>query len=110
MQPIETNGSVGNFRTFITDGGVHSPETLAEITISQLIDPQSNPNTIAKIRAMLTDFYAGEQIMTRCLFNVVDEHIDNQTPERRAMCRLQITQLLAREISTLLDIERKTGA
>jgi hypothetical protein len=51
MEQVNGRPGVGSIRAFTTNYGPHTPEVIAEMTMSQLVDQDSNPLASAEIRA-----------------------------------------------------------
>lgn len=100
METVKSNGSSVPFRVFKTNNGAHSPETLAEMTICQLMNPaESNPAKVAALRQELVEAHAAVQKLIRRVYEL-SPGMDDDT--RRA-----VNIILAREFATSLDIERQ---
>ena len=100
MEPVRTDAAPAGFRVFKTNQGAHSPETLAEMTICQLMDEKhSNPAKVSALRQELTDAHAAVQRLIRRIYELDPDMNDDQ---RRA-----VNVVLAREFATSLDIERQ---
>ena len=100
MFNTQSNGIAGDFGVHITNNGVHPPEKLADITISQLVDVSvSDSDKIAKLKKELSCMHAQVQDSIRRIFKLT-----NANPA----VRLQLTRVIGRDILTSLDIERNS--
>jgi hypothetical protein len=100
---VQGSPEVAPFRVFKTQHGAHSPETLAEMTICQLMDAkQSNPTKVAALRQELIETHAAIQKMIRCVYDL-SPYMDDAT--MRA-----VNMVLSRDFATSLDIERQHAA
>jgi hypothetical protein len=100
---VQGSPEVAPFRVFKTQHGAHSPETLAEMTICQLMDAkQSNPAKVAALRQELVETHASVQRLIRRVYEL-SPGMDDAT--MRA-----VNVVLSRDFATSLDIERQHAA
>jgi hypothetical protein len=97
MESVSSSTQAGLIKAFSTDGGPHSPDTLAEMTIYQL-GSGSNPESIAELRGLLVDHYTATQAIARFIYGKIPA-LDE--------ARHSVNQILARDFATALDIERQ---
>ena len=100
MEPARTDAAPAGFRVFKTDQGAHSPETLAEMTICQLLDQTaSRPAKVAALRQELVETHAAIQKMIRRVYEL--------SPGMDDVTMRAVNQVIARDLATSLDIERQ---
>jgi hypothetical protein len=104
VQPQVAQAHVGAFRPVITNGGVHPPELVADMSMTDLLDKDSNPVKGAHIRQNLVELYAEAHRVVRILFQLV---ADEKGIADREVLKRAIIQILTRDFNTLLDIERQ---
>lgn len=104
MQSVESLAGVGKFRVFTTNGGAHSVETMTEMSMHTLCDPDSNPVKMAAMRAQVQDLYAQARKTIHFMFKLV---ADEKNIESRKDLKASIVNILTRDFNTLLDIENK---
>ncbi len=98
MEMTASKSSPGLVKAFITNGGGHTPETMAEMTMHQLVHPHSNPSKSAAIRQELVQTHAAVQRLARLLFEIMG----GTDEDRRMAC-----EILMRDFGTSLSIERQ---
>ena len=100
---VQGSPEVAPFRVFKTANGAHSPETLAEMTICQLMDPkQSNPAKVAALRQELVETHAMVQKLIRRVYEL--------SPDMDDATMRAVNVVLSRDFATSLDIERQHAA
>jgi hypothetical protein len=100
MEPVRTDAAPTGFRIFKTNQGAHSPETLAEMTICQLMDEkQSNPVKVAALTDHLISVHAAVQRMIRRIYEL--------SPGMDDVAMRAVNTVIARDVATSLDIERQ---
>lgn len=97
METVNGSAGAGAMRAFITNHGPHAPEVVADMTMHQIVDRESNPYKAAEVRQALVDLYAQAIRTARVIF----KHADNDTMKRA------INQIVVRDFATALDIERQ---
>lgn len=98
MRGVSSQTTGGNFRVFTTNNGPHTPEIVAEMSLHQIVDNDSNPLKRAEVRQSLVDLYAQVQRTARVMFKI--------SAGNDALMR-SINQILSRDFATALDIERQ---
>lgn len=99
MEPITAQARAADLRVFVTNGGAHPPSTLADMTLSQVVDPfGSNPAKLAELREAVLQLHAAVQLYGRRAFQLVGPN---------PIARLQFNAVLTRDLATSLDMERK---
>jgi hypothetical protein len=98
MNISEIKTDVGTFKVFTTNHGTHTPELLAEMSLSQLVTEDSHPIKRAEVRQALVDLYAQVQRTAQTLF---------KHAERNDVLKRAINQILTKDLNTALDIERQ---
>lgn len=98
MKTVSAQAQPGAMRAFVTPGGAHSPQTLAEMTLCQLTDPNDNPAKVEELRSDLIICHNAIQHMIRRMFalSTTDDAM-----------RRRIIDVIARDFATSLDIERQ---
>jgi len=100
MESVQTGTEAGAFRAFITNGGPHNPETLAEMTFCQLFAPMDDPA-----------YYAAQQLIKGALKDM-HESIQNAVRALLPYCskepgvREQVFRVLLRDLATSMENER----
>lgn len=105
MQPVEAKAGNGKVRVFISNNGLHSVETMTEMTMHTLCDVDSNPVKAAAMRAQVQDLYAQARKTIHFMFKLVG---DEKNIESRQILKASICAILTRDFNTLLDTESKT--
>ncbi len=98
MHSVNGNIVSGNFRVFTTDHGPHTPELIAEMSLHQIVDNDSNPLKRAEVRQTLVDLYQQVQRTARLMFKIT---------EGNDLLMRSVNQILTRDFTTALDIERQ---
>jgi hypothetical protein len=104
MQAVESKAGFGNLRVFTTNGGAHSVETMTEMSMHTLCDPDSNPVKMAAMRAQVQDLYGQARKTIHFMFKLV---ADEKNIESRQVLKASIVEILTRDFNTLLNIESK---
>jgi hypothetical protein len=105
MEQVNGRPGVGSIRAFTTNYGPHTPEVIAEMTMSQLVDQDSNPLASAEIRQALVDLYAQTQRTMRVIFKQAVHDAKVHDVDRNMM-KTAINQIICRDFATALDVER----
>jgi hypothetical protein len=105
MQNVNGNSGVGAIRVVTTNYGPHTPEVVADMTMSQLVDRDSNPIASAEIRQTLVDLYAQTQRTMRLIYKQAVHDARMHEVDKNVM-KSAINQIICRDFATALDIER----
>jgi len=95
MEGVNGSSQIGSMRAFVTNGGPHSPETLADITMFQLFS--SNEENTSEIHGAIAKMHASVQTVIRSLLKV---------PTANKETIDKVFRIILRDLATSMENER----